>query len=519
MYSKLKIKLLCLLSLMMLAIPAQALPMMQGTWFFTVGLGQDGQKGDFNNDGKLDFLIVAGGPSAMIQVNLGDGAGLFSSSVVDYAPTASALGKVLVRDMNADGNLDLIIEDNVVAGHPVYISLGNGLGGFAPLTAPIFTAAPNVQGLHLADMNNDGNQDLIMFNTVTNSIAVYYYNGATYAAPQLFATGGVTSPQSVFNIQSGDLNGDGNTDLTILLGAVNKVAVFLGNGTQTLAASTLYPTGTTTASGSILTDLNGDSRLDIAILDSNGVGLSVMLNSGLTLPVVFMPAALQPAVSVSGALSSADFNMDGNMDLVTRAAGAVAVLPGDGRGGFGTQVEYATGTSGGAFFVLVGDITNDSKPDIIVSGYGPALPLAVPFINMNAGIVNPIVGTIAINAGDLYTEVSAVTLNLSCVTSANVPCASTTTMQFSNDNTVWSAPVLVAASTPWSLSSGLGTKTVYAKFTDIAGNMSTPSDTIELVVVPAGGGCLAPTQSAFQYLLMLFGLLLVSAQFIPSRKG
>jgi len=530
MYSKLKIKLLCLLSLMMLAIPAQALPLVAGTSIDTSITGSYisiyGESGDFDGDTNLDFLMAESG-TGKIDVYLGDGTGLFTHSVINFAPAATSIGKVLVRNMDADGILDLVIEDQRTGGG-VYISLGDGLGGFTTPTL-LFTPVANVRGLHLADMDNDGNQDLIMYNTVTNAVVVYYYNGTTYSTPQYFPTGGNTNPQNYYDLQSGDLNGDGKADLTVTLGSDNQVAVFLGNGSTTLAASGLYPVGTTGAFGSVLADFNGDNRPDIAIADSNRAtanaptsNLSVLLNNGAG---AFGTATLLSVSSNVGFVGAADFNMDGNMDLVTVPNGSVAVLAGDGTGGFATPVEYASGINGSSSPNFVGNFNYDTYPDVIstalvhnASGIFSFSMSIVPLINTIPATTG-ITGTMIINNNDANTSSTAVTLQLSCVTAASTPCAATTTMEFSNDNTTWSTAVPIAASVPWVLSPGLGVKTVYAKFTDIAGNMSTPSDTIELVVVPAGGGCLAPTQSAFQYLLMLFVLLLVSAQFRRSRKA
>ena len=54
-------------------------------------------------------------------------------------------------------------------------------------------------------------------------------------------------------------------------------------------------------------------------------------------------------------------------------------------------------------------------------------------------------------------------------------------MQFSNDNFTWSDPENYATTKNWTLSSGDGTKTVYVKFKDAAGNWSDVfSDTIIL---------------------------------------
>jgi hypothetical protein len=58
-------------------------------------------------------------------------------------------------------------------------------------------------------------------------------------------------------------------------------------------------------------------------------------------------------------------------------------------------------------------------------------------------------------------------------------------MQFSNDNTTYSTPEAYGTTKSWTLLSGDGDKTVYAKFKDYAGNWSTPySDTIALNTDP-----------------------------------
>ena len=86
-------------------------------------------------------------------------------------------------------------------------------------------------------------------------------------------------------------------------------------------------------------------------------------------------------------------------------------------------------------------------------------------------------GSISINNGASTTTVTGVTLTLSCTDSGS-GCAE---MQFSTDNTTWSDWEAYATSKAWTLTSGDGTKTVYAQFKDGAGNISTNySDTIIL---------------------------------------
>lgn len=90
--------------------------------------------------------------------------------------------------------------------------------------------------------------------------------------------------------------------------------------------------------------------------------------------------------------------------------------------------------------------------------------------------VTPPTGSIVINNGAEYTQSAIVSLILN----ASDNGSGISTMQFSNDNTVWSTPEPYATTKAWLLSPGDRTKTVYVKFTDNAGNSSIASDTIVL---------------------------------------
>jgi chitodextrinase len=84
-------------------------------------------------------------------------------------------------------------------------------------------------------------------------------------------------------------------------------------------------------------------------------------------------------------------------------------------------------------------------------------------------------GTVAINGGEAATNTRSVALNLN----ATDAMTSVTQMRFSNNGTSFSAAEAYAPTKAWTLSSGQGTKTVYAQFRDAAGNWSAAiSDTI-----------------------------------------
>lgn len=89
-------------------------------------------------------------------------------------------------------------------------------------------------------------------------------------------------------------------------------------------------------------------------------------------------------------------------------------------------------------------------------------------------------GSIKINNNSSYTSSSSVTLNLSATDKGSGMKKGK--MRFSSDNYVWTSAENYKTSKSWSLASGDGSKTVYAKFCDSNGNWmkSGSSDTIIL---------------------------------------
>jgi hypothetical protein len=80
-------------------------------------------------------------------------------------------------------------------------------------------------------------------------------------------------------------------------------------------------------------------------------------------------------------------------------------------------------------------------------------------------------GTISINSGRASTSSRSVTLGLSA--SDPSPASGVASMRFRNENTTtWAEWVSFSTNVPWTLSSGAGSKTVYAQFKDRAGNVS-----------------------------------------------
>lgn len=96
---------------------------------------------------------------------------------------------------------------------------------------------------------------------------------------------------------------------------------------------------------------------------------------------------------------------------------------------------------------------------------------------------SPPVGSIQINSGSEFTDSNELTLSLSA-TDSESGMGIGAQMKLSNDGINWTAPLPYSQVMNYSVSPEEGTKTVYAAFSDVAGNwMSSPvSDQIELIL-------------------------------------
>jgi len=110
---------------------------------------------DVNRDGKPD-IIVANTEDETISVLLGDGNGTLQTCAGLSVPCGKGPNDIAVADMNGDGNPDLVIANT---GTPyLTILLGDGRGGFksSPHSPFATESYPHVHGVVAADFMGDG---------------------------------------------------------------------------------------------------------------------------------------------------------------------------------------------------------------------------------------------------------------------------------------------------------------------------------------------------------------------------
>ena len=242
------------------------------------------QVADLNRDGHLDIAVsaYAGGN---ITILLGNGDGTFRAAPPVPATTVDLA--LLVADIDGDGIPDMAVTETAptveipsILGNAspslvhgmVEILLGNGDGTFRKTdTYPVGTLS---ELIGYGDINEDGNQDLIIFNAlISNDASILYgLGGGKFAPEQRMRLDGpssvgvldINSADGAEGLQLVDFNHDGHIDLAVTQMISSILMIFQGDG-----RGNFTPAGTFDVAGFpedlMAGDLNGDGCPDLAV--------------------------------------------------------------------------------------------------------------------------------------------------------------------------------------------------------------------------------------------------------------
>ena len=260
--------------------------------------------------------------------------------------------------------------------------LGNGDGTFKPaVLTTVFTGDPILVG----DVNGDGKDDVVQVHPfkVPSTIDVWLSNGdgtftegQTYQVSQVPLQGGILT----------DLDGDGKLDLLAVDAQTpGLVRTLLGNGDGTFQAPTSVTLATQAPANLRFADFNGDGKIDFAGTDSQGQ-VNIYLQAGGNFVLTGTPLTNPDSQYAICDLEAGDLNHDGAAEVVTAnctdggsGLNTVSVYLNHGDGTFAPGVYYAVASSGGEspanlypYAATVADVNGDGKNDIVVTNYDAA---------------------------------------------------------------------------------------------------------------------------------------------------
>jgi hypothetical protein len=279
-------------------------------------------------------------------------------------------------DVNGDGNTDLIISSTAstsTSGGGFAVFLGKGDGTFQTTPAYVAKTADNT-GLDfftLFDINGDGKLDVVgvvsALGGVHATLNVYFGNGNG-----TFKTGPKTTLTSTsafgINLVAGDFDSDSHPDIILADGEF-----WLGNGDGTFRAGKALPFPAT-ATSFTAADFNKDDKLDLAAVFQVASGeVGIFLGNGNG---TFQTPTLYSSVDSPDYITATDVDGDNNIDLVLGETGGGLFAPDPGTifGSGGLQVLFGNGNgtfrgainyNAGSSTYAIGDITGDGFADIL----------------------------------------------------------------------------------------------------------------------------------------------------------
>ncbi|WP_328964792.1 FG-GAP-like repeat-containing protein [Streptomyces virginiae] len=251
---------------------------------------QDANNGvDVTGDGKADLMVLSTDGTIGLRPGSGTsfGAGTTVSAGWQNFLGGAGQGRLYYADINGDGNKDLLVQgtDGTIG-----VRFNNGSGTSFGANVPLssgwqnYLSRPGQGRLTFPDINGDGKADLVIQGT-DGTIATHLGSGTSFGANIPLSSGwqNYLSQPGQGRLTFPDINGDGKADL-VIQGTDGTIATHLGSGTSfgaNIPLSSGWQNYLSQPGQGRLTfpDINGDGKADLVIQGTDGT-IATHLGSG-----------------------------------------------------------------------------------------------------------------------------------------------------------------------------------------------------------------------------------------------
>ncbi len=324
---------------------------------------------DLDADQDMDLVLCSHTDEFRLLFNNGDGT--FSAPVVYsmFQPESAC-----TADLNNDGNLDLVVASGRLTGFINYYA-GNGDGSFQDPVQVYDETRVNM--VTTDDLDGDGDFDLAF--SSQSDIKTMLGNGDGSFAPAVMI--GTMNRWDMHRIRTADFTNDGAPDLLFTFPSVDlegRPWVVLNNGDGTFQSPVDILTGFPYCVDAIPGDFDMDGDLDICVIEASayltGGYAFVMKNSGEG-DFSEWGDMVRTAHGRPSALASGDFDFDGDLDIAFTSDSLIIVentsMPLEFT--MTPNPAYPTVPPGGGTFTFAVTLTNNSSYNLVVRGQTEAV--------------------------------------------------------------------------------------------------------------------------------------------------
>lgn len=241
-------------------------PQRSATGILPTGLALGTWVGDAAPD-----LLVTSQLGRELSLMPGTGSGLFLRTDRREYALLLAPTRVQLHDLTGDQRSEVLSIGTGSSG--IAIQVATATGGLADA---VYSMAPEVHEIWAADMDGDGDRDVVLWNRKSGKLWLKKNNGQGLLDSGVSELGSV--PAGTVAVAVGDLDLDEQADV-VVAGSDQTLRVLqnqLDSGTTLRSMTPQAIEGVPTAVA--LADLNGDGLLDVIVLQSGTNGLGIILN-------------------------------------------------------------------------------------------------------------------------------------------------------------------------------------------------------------------------------------------------
>jgi len=322
---------------------------------------------DMNRDGVLDVISTENTGTFFLLGN-GDGSFGAPTSILGGGIDGIWSGYPVVADLNSDGFLDIIrrpssvnFERGTSRGEDrVGVMLALGETGFE--SAMLYRAADQTHSILVGDLTSDGKPDILTIGRMS---------GGRIGLVTLVARGDGSFEQTVRIrvegeptwVATGDLNGDGRSDIVTVFRERGVIEVFLQSSDGQFELSGQLEVGIKPVSVSIA-DMSSDDVPDLIVGFEGSEQISILRGNG---DGSFDPGSEINVGDDPVGIAVADLNGDGVRDILTtnRLSNDISIVIGRVDGTFEEERRYQVGDGPAA--VAIADLNRDDVLDVAVA--------------------------------------------------------------------------------------------------------------------------------------------------------